>query len=86
MDCYKNNFSNYMSLLHSRHRSRGAAGTVKSAMLLQRSEIPLSVIMTMTAISAQMRTGPAMRTMGCRPCGVGKMGKMDMASGKAIEK
>ena len=61
----------------SHRRVRAAAAdsdvvVVKSAMLLQKSVILLAL--AMTAAEAKFRT------MGCRPCGVGKMGKMDMAS------
>ena len=75
----KDNFSNYILIL-SHRRIRGAADAadivVKSAMLLQNSVI----LVTTLAMTAMRTTTAKFRTMGCRPCGVGKMGKMDMAS------
>ena len=75
----KDNFSNYILTL-SHRRIRGAADAadivVKSAMLLQNSVI----LVTTLAMTAMRTTTAKFRTMGCRPCGVGKMGKMDMAS------
>ena len=50
---------------------------VKSAMLLQNS---VTLLLATLATTAMRTTTAKFRTMGCRPCGVGKMGKMDMAS------